>query len=124
MSADGPVGVDLEHADRAPTLLGCEEGFCHPDEIEELPADPTLRAGRLLELWTAKEALLKGLGTGMSLAPQSVSLASGKEDLAVDPRLGHFRRHRLVHALLDRHVACLAVPTAVTRIEIRCFHGS
>lgn len=123
LCTSGPVGIDLESAGRAPSLVGCEDAFCHPDEIVSLPEDAAARARVLLELWTAKEALLKALGTGMSLAPETVSLAPGKEDLSADLRLDHFRRHRLAHPLLSRHLACLAAPVAVDRIEILAYAG-
>lgn len=71
---DGPVGIDVEPSARAKDLLGCEDSFCHPDEIAELPASENERATRLLELWTAKEALLKALGTGLAHPPESIRL--------------------------------------------------
>jgi 4'-phosphopantetheinyl transferase len=41
LCGDGAVGVDVEPADRAASLLGCEDAFCHPEEIAQLPADET-----------------------------------------------------------------------------------
>ncbi len=120
---DGPVGIDLEPADRAPTLLGCESGFCHPEEIAALPVAPDARARAraLLALWTAKEAALKALGTGLSLAPQSLSLARGDRALADHPLFGGFRLHRPEHPALARHLACLAAPAATREHEF-LFH--
>lgn len=77
LSSDGPVGVDLESAARAPELLGCESSFCHPDEIHFLPANAIARAHQLLKIWTAKEALLKALGTGLSHPPEGVQIVFG-----------------------------------------------
>ena len=71
-SEAGPVGVDLEPLDRAPTLLGCEDSFCHPTELAELPEPAELRGLALLELWTAKEALLKAIGTGLQHPPTEI----------------------------------------------------
>jgi 4'-phosphopantetheinyl transferase len=106
---DGAVGVDIEPRDRAPSLLGCEEAFCHPEEIAALPVEESPRAVTLLEIWTAKEALLKALGTGMSVPPPSVAVARHGED----PRLRDFRLHRPVDPALANHLACLAVPAPV-----------
>jgi len=116
---DGPVGIDLEPADRAPTLLGCESAFCHPEEIAALPIAPDARALTLLALWTAKEAALKALGTGLSLAPQSLSLAPGGPGISGSPPLADFRLHRLSHPALDRHLACLAAPAATGPPDFR-----
>lgn len=114
----GSVGIDVESADRAPSLIGCESAFCHLSEIAQLPDAPPQRAEMLLNLWTKKEALLKAIGTGMSLAPQSVSLAAGQEDLSADLRLSSLHCHRLHHPLLDDHIAHLAVPKTVKQSDI------
>lgn len=116
---DGAVGVDVEPADRAASLLGCEDAFCHPDEIAGLPADETPRAAMLMEMWTKKEALLKALGTGFSLAAQSVSVANPPASYAGDPRFHELRLHRLTNALLEKHLAFLAAPESVRGIEIQ-----
>ena len=119
LSMEGPVGVDIEAAGRAPSLLGCEVTFCHPEEIALLPDQEGPRAAALLEIWTRKEALLKALGTGMSLAPETVSLV-GKEP---HPRLAPFTVRPLSHPLLARHVARLAVPEGVTQVCYDIFQG-
>lgn len=74
VSQAGPVGIDLEHRDRAATLLDCVEAFCHPREIAGLPAAPGPRAAALLETWVHKEALLKAIGTGLSFDPRQLRL--------------------------------------------------
>lgn len=117
----GPVGIDLEPAKRTPSLLDCESAFCHPDEIARLPASPDERAACLLELWTSKESLLKALGTGLSLAPESVSLAS--ENRSDHPLLKDFRIHPLDHPRLLQHVARLAAPQDIAGIRVLEFQG-
>jgi len=111
LGVDGPLGIDLEPADRGKSLLGCEHAFCHPDEITGLPEMEDQRADVLLDLWTSKEALLKALGTGMSLAPETVSLTPpGERGAGPHPRLQPFRLRRVEHASLENHYARLAVP--------------
>ena len=117
----GPVGIDIEPAKRTPSLLDCESAFCHPDEIARLPPSPDERAARLLELWTSKESLLKALGTGLSLAPESVSLAS--ENRSDHPLLKDFRIHLLDHPRLLQHVARLAAPQDIAGIRVLEFMG-
>ena len=59
LSPDGPLGIDLESSSRASSLLECRETFCHPEELAEIGSgDPAAQARTLLELRTAKEALL------------------------------------------------------------------
>lgn len=117
LSRSGPVGIDLEPASRADSLLGCEFSFCHPAEIVSLPSLPDARADALLDLWTSKEALLKALGTGMSLAPDSVSLA-GPGGHGDHPLLRALVLHRLMDPALQNHVARLAAPNDIAGIEI------
>lgn len=117
----GPVGIDLEPAGRMPGLLDCEPAFCHPDEIARLPRSPEERSACLLELWTSKESLLKALGTGLSLPPESVSLASGNG--SDHPLLQGFRIHPLDHPTLRNHVARLAAPQDIAGIRILGFSG-
>ena len=74
----------------------------------------------MLDLWTRKEALLKALGTGMSLAPETVSLA---DPTVPHPRLLPFGVRRLKHPLLERYMAHLAAPHACTTVEIAVFQG-
>ena len=67
--ADHPtalIGVDtepLEAASRLETLL---DTFLARAELPLLPSDPEARSVRMVEIWTAKEALLKALGQGFS----------------------------------------------------------
>jgi 4'-phosphopantetheinyl transferase len=116
---DGAVGVDIEPADRATSLLGCEDAFCHPDEIAGLPVDEEPRATMLMETWTKKEALLKALGTGFSLPAQSVSVANPPLSYAGDSRFRELRLHRLSNSTLLKHHAWIAAPAPVCRIEIQ-----
>lgn len=118
LAGEGPVGVDVEPADRAGSLLGCEGTFCHPDEIAALPAGEG-RATALLDIWTSKEALLKALGTGMSLAPQTVFVGGGTG--SSHPRLDSFVLRRLQHPALRLHMAKLATGSKLIEMDILIF---
>ncbi|MFT4175836.1 MAG: 4'-phosphopantetheinyl transferase superfamily protein [Luteolibacter sp.] len=95
ISDEGPVGIDLEPLSRAASLLGCESSFCHPREIENLPEESNARANKLLEIWTAKEAVLKALGTGLSIAPETIFIEGNRarSDSPI-PRLETFHIER------------------------------
>jgi len=105
-----PVGIDLEARTRATDLLGCEESFCHPLEIQRLPGDKPDRAAALLEIWTAKEAVLKAHGTGLLTPPQEVAVdlsgATGKAEFRAE--LSSFHIHRLMNPALQNYSAFLA----------------
>ncbi len=113
--ASFPLGIDVELWGRAGDLLGCEETFCHPDEIARLSRESVARASSLLEIWTAKEAALKAHGTGLLLAPQDLSV-----DFSTEPATLHFpgdfpaqKIFRLSHPALVEYSAFIssAIPS-------------
>lgn len=114
----GRVGVDVEPLKRAPDLLECESSFCHPEEIASLPLGGA-RAEALLDLWTAKEALLKALGTGLSTAPESLWIrrADGSLESSGSPSLEGLRVIRLEAPWLAGYRAALATDGGDFRIE-------
>ncbi len=123
LSTAGPVGIDLESLDRAQDLIECATTFCHPLEISELPSETGARAAQLLRIWTAKEALLKALGSGLSHPPERVricfrptrSTAWSDSPLAgIDSQ----RLHELVHPALARHRAVVSTPQSVREVVI------
>ncbi|RDJ23562.1 hypothetical protein DWF00_18900 [Bosea caraganae] len=83
--AHGPVGIDVERIDLAtePPLA-----MLHPQEREALLALPeSARPLAFAQLWSAKEAYVKALGTGFLRAPESfaVRLLSTERFEVADP---------------------------------------
>ena len=75
------VGVDVEHLDQA--VDGAAALACTGGEAAALHRLPTgERVEAFLRLWTAKEAYLKGIGTGLAVAPESVEVGVGSGPLA------------------------------------------
>lgn len=75
LSSVGPVGVDLEVVEPLPRMERVAARVF--SEEEWAPAEGFDREGRVrffYRLWTAKEAVLKYLGTGLSLEPTAVVL--------------------------------------------------
>lgn len=67
VSAAGPLGVDLEPADRAAEMEEIMPRVVHADEAPRISALPPDARGRaLLDLWVCKEALLKAAGIGLA----------------------------------------------------------
>jgi 4'-phosphopantetheinyl transferase len=67
ISADGPVGVDVERERDLPNALPLAERFFSPAERREVRAErPAERSRLFLSLWTAKEAVLKARGDGLA----------------------------------------------------------
>ncbi|RDI99104.1 4-phosphopantetheinyl transferase [Dyella solisilvae] len=104
-------GIDLERVRPHPRALAIARRYFSPDEtqaLEQLPDGQRDRA--FLEIWTAKEAVLKALGRGIAFGLDRLSI-SGSGDLPVLGRLdGHqasqWQLHRLV--LDEAHVGSLA----------------
>ena len=64
-----PLGIDVERLPREQTVEVCTPAL-HPDERAELAAvDADGRRLLFGQLWTRKEAYLKGIGTGLSRLP-------------------------------------------------------
>lgn len=119
ISTSGPVGVDLEPRRRMADLLECEAVFCHADETTPLPLDPSSRALQLMRIWTAKEAYLKAVGTGLLTPPDQVVVhwqepettvrAPGRLDGWLTP---------LDHPRLSGHIAHLCALQPVTGVRM------
>jgi 4'-phosphopantetheinyl transferase len=71
--AIGTVGVDVEHPDPDADLLDIGRQVMSPQELAAFEALPALeREGAFYALWTAKEAVIKALGTGFSRDARSL----------------------------------------------------
>jgi 4'-phosphopantetheinyl transferase len=77
-----PLGIDIERAD-ADYPWQASAGICfHADEQERLREMPeAARRAAFFDLWTRKEAYLKGIGTGLGQDPSRFSI--GARDGAV-----------------------------------------
>jgi 4'-phosphopantetheinyl transferase len=71
--AQGRVGVDVEHRAPDADLLEIGRQVMSPQELAAFKALPALeREGAFYALWTAKEAVIKALGTGFSRDARSL----------------------------------------------------
>jgi len=69
LTANGPLGIDLESVERMASIDIDGVAF-HPQERLTLAGlEPAESALQRTILWTAKEALLKAAGTGLTIAP-------------------------------------------------------
>lgn len=67
VSGCAAVGVDCERIREDPSILEVADRFFSDDEIRQLRAmEPGARCGGFYRCWTRKEALIKGIGTGLS----------------------------------------------------------
>ncbi|MHB1058540.1 MAG: 4'-phosphopantetheinyl transferase family protein [Rhodanobacter sp.] len=70
-------GIDLERLRPRGRVLEIAERYFSADEAAHLAALPTAeRSAAFLELWTAKEAVLKALGRGIAFGLHRLSIAS------------------------------------------------
>ncbi len=124
LSRDAPVGIDIECETRAADLPECETSFCHPAELASLPSKASDRAIALLDIWTAKEALLKAVGTGLTTAPEKlrIDFTAKPYGAIADPfdvEISKQRVHPLAHPLLKDYRGHLSITSEIR--EMRYF---
>jgi 4'-phosphopantetheinyl transferase len=116
-----PVGIDIESARAAETtedLIGYLMSDSERLALAEVA--PARRPAAFLQCWTSKEALLKGLGVGLSAALRSIEVAIDPDQpaqlIAAPPELhaGDWQLHRLEFAA--PYAAMLAVPAQPVEI--------
>jgi 4'-phosphopantetheinyl transferase len=81
-----PIGVDLEQIRPDGDVLGVGQLAFSVAERERLQSLPeAVRVAAFFDLWTCKEAYLKGIGEGFFGAPQRVTLTPGVHSPASSP---------------------------------------
>jgi 4'-phosphopantetheinyl transferase len=100
VSAEGPLGVDVECRRPSPRILEVAERFFSSREVAALEAlEPAERPAAFYRIWTRKEAFIKALGTGLArgLETFDVSLepGAGARLLATRPDPAEAARWRL-----------------------------
>ncbi len=119
ISRECAVGIDIESNKRAMDLIECESTFCHPAEISKLPSEPGTRSSALLERWTAKEAFLKAIGTGLSNPPEGIRVEmDGDSRIAINRDGASLPLIRLRHPSLEHHTAHLCALRPIDSVEI------
>lgn len=122
--ADDEVGVDVEERRDLPNAHRLVSRICTPREAEFLLTLPEGdRNDGLLRLWTAKEAVLKTLGTGIAGSMRSIEVSVADH---ANPRLVRLGGETVSWSLLDvpppdSAVAAAAVPRPSCRLETRRF---
>lgn len=76
-SRDSAVGVDFEDLGHRQRVVEVEDSICTPAEKTAIASlgDDEARSLALLRLWSAKEAFLKALGTGLQVDPTAIAVS-------------------------------------------------
>jgi 4'-phosphopantetheinyl transferase len=113
ISEAGPVGIDVERTARLGDLDRLAESCFLPEERKVLDGlGEAARRRRFFAFWTAKEALMKLTGQGMSLPPLAIALRLEDGWPAGCARPGGLSGARLDYPDLGREdaICCLARP--------------
>jgi 4'-phosphopantetheinyl transferase len=109
LARGGEVGVDVERLDERLELASLAGSIFSPAELRAFVAAPPHAAARhVLQVWTAKEAVLKTAGVGLARAPETVSIRlhpPGVSSAAPLPVTGDWSLH---WRALPRHTLCVA----------------
>ena len=120
-------GIDLEWLRPHPKALVIARRYFSPDEAARLAALPTPQRERaFLELWTAKEAVLKALGRGLAFGPHRLSIAGSSEEPVLGRLEGYAAEQWQLHRLPlgDAHVGALAWHGGPRRIRLWTLAGA
>jgi 4'-phosphopantetheinyl transferase len=76
LSSTAELGVDIEKDDRQIPATDISKRFFTPEEHAEVQQEQAeQRTGIFLRYWTAKEAVMKATGLGLSLDPAKIAIA-------------------------------------------------
>ncbi len=120
-------GIDLERLRPHPRALDIARRYFSPDETAALERLPDSQRDRgFLELWTAKEAVLKALGRGIAFGLHRLSIGGSAEAPVLGRLDGHeagqWQLHRLV--LDNAHVGSIAWHGAPRRLRLWTLAGA
>ena len=87
-----PVGFDIEKNSRKADFAKLAKRYFHAREMELMNSSSKPESIAFLELWTAKEAMLKLLGTGIASGLDK-SLVLNEEEGVFNETKIHFRRY-------------------------------
>ncbi|MFZ9919768.1 MAG: 4'-phosphopantetheinyl transferase family protein [Terrimicrobiaceae bacterium] len=87
-----PVGFDIEKRSRKADFQKLSTRYFQPGEIQLMNASSKPESLAFLELWTAKEAMLKLLGTGIASGLDKSLVFNEEEGIFAETKI-HFRRY-------------------------------
>ena len=111
------VGVDIERRRPLPRLEGVAENVFHPDELRWLWRQPCVEAS-FFRLWTLKEAVLKGAGTGFSYHPSRFCCVGLDDGGAVTARVAG-SRWRCESRYIGELALSVAIPYDAPAVTVR-----
>lgn len=119
VSAEHPVGVDIERL-RPLEPIALARRFLAPEEADSLVAVPKAQQGAaFLRLWTAKEAYVKALGTGIGATPPGTFVIDGMSVVRTHDGAPGTTWSLSALPLADGYCGTLAVRGPLTRVRIR-----
>jgi len=90
--ASDPVGFDIENIQRKAAFLKLAERYFQPQERELMERSSKAKNTTFLEIWTAKEAILKLIGTGIALGLDKTLVLNEEEGIFNDTKI-YLRRY-------------------------------
>ncbi|MBE9044853.1 4'-phosphopantetheinyl transferase superfamily protein [Pleurocapsales cyanobacterium LEGE 10410] len=121
-----PIGVDLEYLREMEDALKIAQRFFSPGEYRLLASLPKKQQQKgFFKIWTAKEAYLKAIGTGLagSLTRTEVALDSAGSPClqAIEgKKVASWTTHFFIPA--SNYVAVVAAPALITTKQIDCWN--
>ncbi len=111
LSTDHSIGIDLEHSSRSFCPYDLAE-ICFTAQEKAALRQHDQPEARFMAFWTAKEALMKLTGQGMSLEPRRISLRLDANGWPIGYHSvdGATANLRFIDLKISRTTCCLAYP--------------
>jgi 4'-phosphopantetheinyl transferase len=124
LSHAAPIGVDVERVRPLPDLAALiAHCFSHAEQVWLARQPPACQERDFFRLWTAKEAVLKALGSGLATPLDSISIhfpEAGGEHVTVDGAGAPWTLFSASPA--PGHIIAAGIRTALSPNRIRQFH--
>jgi 4'-phosphopantetheinyl transferase len=109
VTMDNRIGVDIEFLRNISDQATLTESVCSVAEQHQINADPARCLQAFLTCWTRKEACLKALGDGLSMAPSSIEVGATADATEIEVHHGGRLEKLALHSVQGLGSAIVAV---------------
>lgn len=124
-ASDRLIGVDIEYLREMPDAIKIARRFFSPPEFQLIASlDDQQQQKVFFKLWTAKEAYLKALGTGLAGSLNSIEISFEDDNLLITEGTAILDNWFICSYIpADNYVAAMAIDKKITKQQIRFWNA-